>query len=319
MISIKRILVPVDFSDPSTRALACATSVANIFGARLVVAHILADLNISNLSIPESGAFKRTLHEAARKDIDTLIRSVSPAAQISDVVVRAGEIQKQLLDIVDDHDIDLVVMGTHGRSGPRRWFLGSVTETILRKMPVPILTVSHSPHLVSIRKLLYATDLNDDSRQAFRSAADFSRTVGAELTVLHVVQHMDYLFAGTKSNYFRVQRSRMVKASRRRLSEFVTQETPAAMSVQSLILEGHPYRQILETARKQQSDLIVMHPGEKSAADRALLGATAEFVVRGADVPVLSIPLVQGGVCESRRSRIAYGVPEKNLYTYQPC
>jgi nucleotide-binding universal stress UspA family protein len=110
------------------------------------------------------------------------------------------------------------------------------------------------------------------------------------MTVLHVVQHLDYLFAGTKSNYFRVQYGRMVKASRSRLAEFVAREKPADMKVNTLVLEGSPYQQILETARVQQQGIIVIDLDEKNAVDRPFSGATAERIVRMAEVPVLSVP-----------------------------
>src|SRR5580765_7200431 len=111
MNAIKRILVPVDFSQPSTQALTCAVEFARRFNAKLVVAHILDDPGTVNPSIPESAVFKRALDDAARKDIHTLLRNALIPDQDVEVVVRAGEVGGELLNIVDAHEIDLVVIG----------------------------------------------------------------------------------------------------------------------------------------------------------------------------------------------------------------
>jgi nucleotide-binding universal stress UspA family protein len=290
MITVQRILIPIDFSEPSARALAFALSIARRFDARLFVAHIVAG-SPPHSSLPEAGALRQTLHEAAFSDLSEFIRKVCDGEHTPELIVRHGEINAELRRIINDYEIDLIVMGTHGRQHLTRYFLGSVTEKLLRKMPAPILTVSRAvPSGFEVNRILYATDLSNRSRRAFRFAADFCHALGAQMTVLHVVQHLDYLFAGTKSNYFRVQYGRMVKASRSRLAEFVAREKPADMKVNTLVLEGSPYQQILETARVQQQGIIVIDLDEKNAVDRPFSGATAERIVRMAEVPVLSVP-----------------------------
>ena len=86
-----------------------------------------------------------------------------------EMIVKTGNIDSELLGIVQEEAVDLVVMGSHGRRHFSRWFIGSVTERLLRKLPVPVLSVSHvvpEKHaielgLVSVHKILYAADLSE--------------------------------------------------------------------------------------------------------------------------------------------------------------
>src|SRR4030095_351692 len=116
-----------------------------------------------------------------------------------EIIVKSGDVRSELLGIVQDKEIDLVIMGTRGRSYFERMLLGSVTDRMLRKLHVPILTVSHldpereihPPGPVSLQRILYATDLADGSQEGLEFAIRFARGLDAALTVAHVVRFGD--------------------------------------------------------------------------------------------------------------------------------
>jgi nucleotide-binding universal stress UspA family protein len=293
MKPIKNILVPVDFSDPSNKALQYALALARQFDSRVLLAHIVADPALATPTFPtESHAFAYALYEAATKDIQKLIPASDKMAKQVETIVRIGDIDSDLLAIVQEKAIDLVVMGTHGRRNPARWFIGSVTERMLRQLPVPVLTISHAkPESGGIHHILYASDMQEQSNSGFRAAAAWAKATSSKLTVIHVIQHLEYVWGGALNGYMRAQSAEMVRMARKHLHEFVNREKPDGIEVDSLVVEGQPYEEILRAAEANHCDLIILNLQSKNLVDRAFLGATAERVVRLSPLPVLSIPI----------------------------
>lgn len=139
MKAIKHILVPTDFSEPSERAVAMALELASTFGARITVLHVW--------SVPQAGYAEGLtwpideMRAAARRALDDTFKSITRRHPSTDAVLRMGLEWKEILDLVEERDIDLIVMGTHGRRGLPRLVLGSVAEKVVRMSPVPVLTL----------------------------------------------------------------------------------------------------------------------------------------------------------------------------------
>jgi len=147
MIELKRILVPIDFSEFSTYALRYACALAGEFQSELHLLHVLQDLVHV---VPEIGAglpapevYFRDLGENAVKALEELPGELW---QSDKAVVRATRSGNPFLEIVryaKENDIDLIVLGTHGRGALVHLLLGSVAEKVVRKAPCPVLTVRH--------------------------------------------------------------------------------------------------------------------------------------------------------------------------------
>jgi universal stress protein A len=150
MIQLKRILLPTDFSDFSKCAARYASEFANQFGAELHVLHVLQDLVAMvpepGLAFPPPGDYMQELQQSAEQ---ALMQLPDPPLNDPAKVVRAVRQGPPFVEIVryaKEHDIDLVVIGTHGRSGLAHVLLGSVAEKIVRKSPCPVLTVRPDEH-----------------------------------------------------------------------------------------------------------------------------------------------------------------------------
>lgn len=135
----ERILVPIDFSEPSERALSAAIELARTFGARLALLHVW--------SIPNA-AYARELswpvvdvEATARAALERVRARVAEVYPETEAVLRKGSEWQSILDVVKEQRMDLIVMGTHGRRGLPRWLIGSVAEKVVRLSPVPVLTV----------------------------------------------------------------------------------------------------------------------------------------------------------------------------------
>jgi len=134
------ILVPTDGSDASAAAVDHAVSLASQYDARI---HALYVVDTGSYGLLEEGA--SVVVDALREEGKTAVETVETAAETADVdtetAVVEGTVHRSILDYAEEHDVDLIVMGTHGRRGIDRYLLGSVTERIVRSAPVPVLTV----------------------------------------------------------------------------------------------------------------------------------------------------------------------------------
>jgi nucleotide-binding universal stress UspA family protein len=300
MISFKRILVPVDFSEASKKAVTYGMTIAAQTNAKLFLAHIVHDTSALNYTFP-SETFEAESHQydAAKQQIQKLIPAECMGIFDVEMIVKTGNIDAELRGIVEEQAVDLVVMGSHGRRHFGRWFIGSVTERLLRKLHVPILSVSHvAPEkhaielgLVSVQQILYAADLSEDTAIGMQYAIELARGTGAKLTVAHVVDNTNFvLLTNTATGY--LETSKMwVDSVTKKLHALVAREKPPDVEIEVAILEGKPYQEILRFADEHAIDIIVLNLQSKGILERAFLGSTAERIVRLAHMPVLSVPV----------------------------
>ena len=146
MMTLSSILMPVDFSEPSREATHYALFLAQKFGARLDLLYVIDD---SQFFSPAFGGFTPT-REQWEAFADTSLENWLTAEVVGDVKVTRHRILGtpflQIVRYARDQNSDLIVMGTHGRSGMMAGLLGSVAEKVLRKAPCPVLTVKSGAH-----------------------------------------------------------------------------------------------------------------------------------------------------------------------------
>jgi nucleotide-binding universal stress UspA family protein len=294
-VAVETILCPTDFSVFSSRALRHAVALAKQLGARLDVVHVTPGLRryagdtlLPNAVAELVPAMRREAEADARRFVEPAIEARVPV----EIEIRDGEPWREILSLAERRPADLVVLGTHGRSGFERFVLGSVTEKLLRLLPCPVMTVCHeegrtweAPSLV--RRVLCATDLGETSRITADFAAELAARHGAALTLLHVVEELPGT-AGSiclpgvgplKQELERVAASRLDEAARELGERFDVQ-------VDEKLGGGKPYRGVLEAAARESADLIVLGPS-RHALGRLLVGSNVHHVIREATCPVI--------------------------------
>ena len=300
MIQIKNILVPVDFSQPSKKALRFGLSLALQFHARLVVAHVIPSLALFDYGFPGGTPELEKLASAdARRLLDETVSLEYRERVQFHPIVRAGDVRDELLRIITEEHIDFVVMGSHGRRNVERFFLGSTTEHILRKVPVPVLTVSRivpgreiqTPGPVPIRRIVYAADLTDNIEIGLQYSAELARTFGAELTVVHVIDSMESGQLGIEiPGAIPFDFTAIQAIAQDRIREAVETVHAADIKPSVSVIEGTPHNTIIRFADEVNADLLVLNLQSKGVLERVMLGSTAERVIRASHIPVLSIP-----------------------------
>ncbi len=300
MIEIRRILCPVDFSDFSRRALDHAVAIAQWYEATVTALHVFSPAPVAAFG-PGSVAFEPIVLTAV--DCDQLLADTKAFAETRsapsvtvEAVVREGYAAAAILEQAASMKADLLVIGTHGRSGFERLALGSVAEKVLRKANCPVLTVPNRlPDVpagpVLYKRILCPIDFSDSSLHALKYAMSMAQEADGQLTVLHVVAHefeYDPGMVHDKGMSIGDFMERREEALRVRLQDTIGGATEFC-SVEPLTTYGKPWREVLRVATETQSDLIVMGVQGRGAADLLFFGSTTQHVVREASCPVLTL------------------------------
>jgi nucleotide-binding universal stress UspA family protein len=288
-MNINNVMVPTDFSEPSNMALNYGVALARAFRAQLTLVHILEPappLEITTAAGME--AFEEQRREEASQRLGTMLSPEDEDDLNVQIVLKSGNARETIAAAVREYGADIVVMGTHGRGRLGRFLLGSTTNALLRRLPVPVVTVCHATATRTMKRILFATDLSDASRIGFTFAADMAKTLGAELTAIHVLGE---LVSGGELGIGLQTPESAIEEAHRRLAEFVEEGARRGIKVGTTVARGHAATQIVKAAAEGEADLIVLAIERKGVIERVLLGTTAEQLIRETSTPVLSVPV----------------------------
>jgi nucleotide-binding universal stress UspA family protein len=302
MVLFKQILCPIDFSEFSRHAFDRAVSIARCYDAGISVLHVLPLPAVVHTVPfgPEGGPFGAEVVDRHRvlAEFPKFLALEQPiGAPVTYHVVEAKSPHNVIHREAAKLSADLIVMGTHGRSGFERVLLGSVTEKVLRTSPVPVLTVPpHAPDVVPagrdpFKRILYATDFSPGSEHALRFAASLAEHAAAQLILLHAVEPLAVGYDPIPVMAFDVTayNAALADAAAGRLRAFVPEALRLGCDTDDVVTSGRPYVEILRVAAERQVDLIVLGIHGRSALDRLVFGSTTEHVLRRATCPVLTV------------------------------
>lgn len=287
MVHLTNILVGVDFSPASDRALEYALSLARRYQARVLLAHVITtDANV--MLAPELMA---TTHEkgirAAQEEMGEILISGRLRDVPHETVIEDGSLWPTMEALIGKHHIDLVVVGTQGTGGLQKILLGSVAEQIFRQAKCPVLTVGPAvkgemPREVEFKNILFATDFGLGAEREAAYAFSFAQENQANLTLLHVVRHAeDYSDDGLA-----LKKEAIVHE----LAELVPSGAEVWCKPEFRMKLGEPVEAILEVAREMKADLIVIGAKRgKGLAAGHTPRTNAYRVVCGAPCPVLTV------------------------------
>jgi nucleotide-binding universal stress UspA family protein len=301
MIEIRRILCPIDFSDHSRRALDHAIAIARWYESTVTALHVFSPAPVAAFG-PGPVVFEPIVltavdHDPLLADTRAFIEAESAPGVAIEALLREGNTAAEIVDQATKMSADLLVIGTHGRSGFERLLLGSVAEKVLRKARCPVLTVPRRlPDAVPsgpvlFKRILCAVDFSESSMHALKYALSLAQEADGCLTVVHVLAAE---FAGPvgigEEPVSLAALQRQHEADARKLLEQAVPESAAAYcKADTMLLHGKPWREILRIAADRQTELIVMGVQGRGAADLMFFGSTTQHVVREATCPVLTL------------------------------
>jgi len=281
--TIRSILFATDFSPASDRALKYALVIAARGKSKLLLVHVLPSEAPRHLS-----DFVREF-DPHRRETETQVRALKNSGRLADVdhsvVVERGEVWEVIAKVIEKNRIDLVVLGTRGRSGIPKLILGSVAEEVLRLAACPVLTIApHVPESKSgqaFRNILLATDYSAGSLNAVPYAFCLAQLFHAKLTFLHAIDSTR-LAGAVSSEALQAQ-------EREELKTLVPRNAVAEVEFQAEF--GPATDVILAVAASKRADLIIMgvHATRALAASTHLPWTIAHRVVCHAPCPVLTV------------------------------
>ncbi len=285
---LKNILFPTDFSDCSRAALPYACAIAHLYASTIQVVHVIAPEPATAVLMDALPAALDTVKAAAESSMAAFVAGEVLLGIPHGVAIERGRVWEALEALIQSEDVDLVVLGTHGRRGWRKFVLGSVAEQIFRCAPCPVLTVGPQAKAGGLAegrlaRILYATDFSPASLHALLYARSLAEQSASRLTLLHVVQDSVEVM-------WRFLDEALAKA-RQRLRDLLSEETVQRLQPQIIVERGPAAETILEIAQEQQVNLIVMgaHRSRVPAAVAHLPWAIASMVVSRARCPVLTV------------------------------
>ena len=285
-IQFKNILFATDFSPASAAAVPFASELARRYGAKLYALHVRPPA-VDLITPPEAW---RGLEEAAKEEEEQHTKELLNAfAGIQpEILIKEGGLWSSLTNAIEENNVDLIVMGTRGRSGIQKLLLGSTAEKIFRQAPCPVLAIGPNAWVSGkqageISRILFATDFNPESNAA-PYAVSLAQEYEAGLTLLHVIEESRVSDV--------VRAAEMVKSSAQQLRDLVPSEAALWCVSEYLVEQGDAAETILEVAARRRAELIVLgarRPSGIPGVATHLPIAVAHKVVSHAACPVLIV------------------------------
>jgi nucleotide-binding universal stress UspA family protein len=294
MLTIQRVLFPTDFSDGAKRAFPQAAFLAAWHDADLHLLNVTGRHRHDYREMKEQFPVSRETLDAWMRRPDRDIAGADwpdlSALSIEQEQIESAAPAQKIVEYAEAHEIDLVVMGTHGRRGVDRMLFGSVTEEVVRTAPCPVFTVRADAAVTprrAVRRVLVPIDFSDASDAAVAHAKEIALTYGAEIDLLHVVEEPSYPPAyGADVEAFPTPD--VIERVERQLASMAEEE----IGYEHVMVEartGHPSTTILDYVDEREIDLVVIATRGRTGLDHLVLGSVTERVLRRAPTPVFVV------------------------------
>lgn len=304
MLQFNNVLCPIDFSEISARALAYAATLARRYDAHLEVLHVAPAFEQHDPPPDFDGAGGVwPSRDQVLVAIERAIAAAGGPGLRSRALAQEGRAHEIIGCRARALPADLLVMGTHGRSGFNRLLLGSVTEKVLRQVPCPVLTVPPAaPHTgeapVTFEKIVCAMDHSPSALKALQYALDLGRQAGGCVTVLYALEYTDPDEMLEPSPFdpcheslaaSRRRRQQLIEHARKRLHAQLAQELTTLCEIKEIVAVDRAYKAILRHADEAKADLIMMGAQGTAGLELMLYGSNTQHVLRAASCPVLTV------------------------------
>ena len=281
-ISLKNILVPTDFSPASAAALPFALTVARIYGSTLLAFHVIPPEPFQQVVTDRLPAQDDRDWEEARTNLTEFAHDPSCGEIPVKCLLERGDLVEAIPLIVHDRGIDLVVLGTHGRRGVSKMFLGSEAEKIYRSSPCPVLTVGPKVHAGEwkLHRILCPVDFAENPESALHFALSLAEENEAEFIVMQSIPLVPWQ-----------HREAVAESTCHRLETLIPDHAKDWCKPEFLVRWEHPAEAIVLAATEREADLIVLGVRKSRATGLSshLPWPVASEVVSRAPCPVLTV------------------------------
>ena len=302
-LTVRRILVPIDFSPESLNTLRYAKRLVERFKAKLHMVHVVTPPLVlfpqPRQVLPPN--FTEEMVGNATDRFEEVVRDFSLPLRHRHYTVRIGAVAHEINEVARITRTDFIVIATRGYTGLKRAFLGSTTESVVRNAPCPVLVVREKEHgaanrrgrkaALQVRKILVPLDFSEASRLGLEYALGFAQEFHATLVLFHSIFVSTYVMG----NRYTAHHVPTLIANQQEYATHEMEELREAISRKGGVAEiriavGSAVEQIGKYVRKAGVDLIITSTHGRTGLRRMFIGSTAERLVRHATCPVLVVP-----------------------------
>ena len=282
-VTLNRILYATDFSEASLAALPLVSTIARRYGARVFVTNVWTPVPYTMVSPEAAGALQNKDERETRFKVRQLLNTKELAGLSATAIVKAGTPSQELGRLVREKNIDLAILGTHGRTGLKHLLMGSVAEELFRNLPCPVLTVGPNVPKRSLetqlKHILFPTDLSDESRSVFPYLVSLASEYEASLTLLHVLPVETGANPDARS---------LAEPLRQEMKSIFSPHIDARCRAEFIVDFGDTVERILAHAQTGNADLIGMGVRHAAEITTHFRNTVAYRVVLQAHCPVLT-------------------------------
>ncbi len=290
------VLVATDFMKPAQRAFGYALKMATALDGRLVILHVLKGLDETPGGLRSEADYLKPLKTAALLELGRLSRIAQDAGLSSEPKLVLGDPVTAVLEEAQSRGADLIVLGTHGRTGWDRLQVGSTAIGVERRAPQAVLTVrgvvagdAKSAHRPTLHHLLVATDFSPAAQAALNWAARLAKQGEATLLLVHALEESPNPGGPIPQSQEQGRKGPDDhQPPEQRLETLVSSLKGQGLTAEGICVSGMPVQVILDEAARCAADVIVMGTEGKRGLSRMMLGSVAEQVIRRSGCPVLT-------------------------------
>lgn len=278
----RKILVPIDGSESSLHALSESFKLAQNEGswitALCVVPPYVGDLSLTAM---------QNLYDQMKKPCEEALKKAKDLSSKYRILIKTeieeGEPHERIVDFAEALNCDLIVIGRHGLSRLEKVLLGSVTARVIGYSPIDVLVVPKGAS-IDFQNILLTTDGSKFSYIAERRAIDLAKSYGGKLTILSVIEIPIEIYAESPQTF-----EDLIEKTKEYVENLKRQAEVEGIKVESMVMEGNPYKIILEISQKIKPGIILMGSHGKTGLKRLLMGSVTEKVIGFTSAPVLVV------------------------------
>jgi nucleotide-binding universal stress UspA family protein len=289
-IQPKTILSAIDFSTFTDTVFLCSVALCKEYGAKLFLVHVTTDLN-KLLEHNETALDVKALQQSNLRCAQARLEDMAKDLPIEhEIIISQGTPADVISGLALKQQADMVIAASHGKSGFKRFLLGSVTEKLIKTLHCPLLVlpaqgqnfISMAVPDMKLKKILIGCDFSSDSKLAFDYGLSLAQEFQAALYLLHVIKPTRYKDQREK---FDELRGRLES----QLNDMVPEMCREWCTIKTTLLSGEPYFELMNYAMGQGIDMIVLGIRGHTLLEKLLVGSTTDRLIRNASVPVLAV------------------------------
>ena len=276
LFEIKRILIPYDFSETAALSLEHAVFMAKLLKADIYLLHILESVSFTSAFGAAFGNVDKKLESESNTKLDEIGKQIHMNNGITvKSITEVGRIYRKIVDVAKRENIDIIIMGTHGVSGYKKFNVGTNTSKVVEEAGCPVISVQTHSKKIGFKKIVLPIDNSPQSRQKVSYALAVARSYGSHICIAGLI------------NFGNEDNKRMFKLKVDQVEEWLLQH---GVSVEKKFVEGDNLANMtMQAAEEWDADLIVIMTEQEPSITGFFLGTYATQVVNHSKIPVMAV------------------------------